>query len=313
MHALVDIVFPVFGIILAGYLAGRVRILGAASSEALNRFVYYFALPPLLFLSTARAPVDQVLNLPFIAASLLGAAATLLVALPGSRVFFGLRDPAALALHGLAAVFANTGYMGIPLFIAAFGPGHALPAVVVNMFVTLLALGGAILVFDLAARTRRRRGSVLGDLARTLGANPILLAPFLGLLFGALGLALPSPLAHLLELLGAAAAPAALFAIGLSLVGRSLSGQLAEVGWIALLKLGVQPLFTWLLVRYVFALDPFWAKAAVLLAALPTGALVFVISQQFNVKVATGSAAIIVTTIGSVATLSLLLVWLGIG
>ncbi len=123
---------------------------------------------------------------------------------------------------------------------------------------------------------------------------------------------LPEPLARLLELLGPAAAPAALFAIGLSLVGRSLSGQLGEVAWLALLKRMVQPFFTWLLVAYVFELDPFRAGSAVILAALPAGALVFVASQ-FNVKVATGSAAIIVTTALSVVTRSLLLVWLGVG
>ena len=304
---------PVFGVILLGYLSGRFRILGEASSDALNRFVYYFALPPFLFLSTARAPVAEVLNGPFIAASLLGALATLVVVLPGSRILFGLRDPAALALHGLAAVFANTGYMGIPLFVAAFGPGRALPAVVANMFVTLVTLGTAIMVFELTTKDPARRAGMLGYVARTFWRNPILLAPFLGLLLAALGVALPDPLARLLELLGAAAAPAALFAIGLGLVGRSLSGQLGEVAWLALLKLVVQPFFTWLLVAYVFELDPFWAESAVILAALPVGALVFVVSQQFNVKIATGSAAIIVTTALSVVTLSLLLVWLGVG
>jgi malonate transporter len=312
MHALFDIVLPVFGIILLGFLSGRFRVLGGASSEALNRFVYYFALPPLLFLSTARAPVAQVLNWPFIAASLLGAALTLVVALPGSRWLFGVRDPASLGLHGLAAVFANTGYMGIPLFVAAFGRDGALLAVVTNMFLTVVALGTAILLFELVTKSPEARGSIVGDLARTLGYNPILLAPFLGLLLAALGVELPVPLVRLLELLGAAAAPAALFAIGLSLAGRRLSGELAEVGWLTLMKLVVHPLVTWLLVTYLFRLDPFWARSAVLLAALPVGALVFVVSQQFNVRVATGSAAIVVTTVLSVVTLSVLLIWMGV-
>ena len=75
MRAIVDVVLPVFGLILAGVLAGRFRILGQESSEALNRFVYWFALPPLLFLGMARAPVHEVANLPFLGAYLGGVAA----------------------------------------------------------------------------------------------------------------------------------------------------------------------------------------------------------------------------------------------
>jgi hypothetical protein len=61
-------VLPVFGIILAGYLCGRFGLLGEASSEALNRFVYFLALPALFFISTARVGVADVLNWRFLAA-----------------------------------------------------------------------------------------------------------------------------------------------------------------------------------------------------------------------------------------------------
>ena len=57
MNALLNITLPVFGIIFCGYLAARLKILGPQSSEALNAFVYYFALPAILFVFVARAPV----------------------------------------------------------------------------------------------------------------------------------------------------------------------------------------------------------------------------------------------------------------
>ena len=44
MDALINVVLPVFGIILTGYLAGRFEALGPESAAALNRFVFYFAL-----------------------------------------------------------------------------------------------------------------------------------------------------------------------------------------------------------------------------------------------------------------------------
>src|SRR5215471_6454571 len=65
VDALINVVFPVFGIILTGYLAGRFEALGPESAAALNRFVFYFALPCALFIFTARAPSDKIFNWPF--------------------------------------------------------------------------------------------------------------------------------------------------------------------------------------------------------------------------------------------------------
>ena len=66
MSAVINVAVPVFAIMLAGYLAGRFRILGESSSEALNAFVYWFALPPVLFLSMASVPIGEIFNWPFI-------------------------------------------------------------------------------------------------------------------------------------------------------------------------------------------------------------------------------------------------------
>ena len=83
MAAILGILFPVFAVILCGLAAARFRVLGGASAEALNRFVYYFALPPLLFTLTAEARLAEILNWPFILAYLGGSLATLIVALAG--------------------------------------------------------------------------------------------------------------------------------------------------------------------------------------------------------------------------------------
>jgi malonate transporter and related proteins len=82
VDALINVVLPVFGIILTGYLAGRFEALGPDSAAALNRFVFYFALPIALFVITARAPIDRIFNWPFIGAFLGGVLLTLLVSTP---------------------------------------------------------------------------------------------------------------------------------------------------------------------------------------------------------------------------------------
>lgn len=311
MDALVNVAFPVFGIVVSGYLAGRFDILGADSAAALNRFVYYFALPPLLFAFTARAPVEKVLNWPFIGAFVGGSAMTLVVAVIAGRVWWR-HDLEKLTLHGLTAVFANTAYMGVPLFLTAFGPDGAMPAIVASLCAFTLLIGGAIATIETARAPGPSVLNIVLQVSRTLIRNPLLVAPFLGLAFSALAIPLPKAIGNYLDLLAASAGPAALFALGLSLAAQRLGGDVAEVGWLVVLKMIVHPAITWGLVTFVFEMPPMWSKAAIILSALPVGALVFVIAQQYDVYVRRASTAIVASTALSIATISALLILLGV-
>src|SRR3954471_1891437 len=57
-----DAVLPVFGLVASGYLAGRLGLVTQASSEALNQFVYAFALPAMLFVAVYRGSLDEILS-----------------------------------------------------------------------------------------------------------------------------------------------------------------------------------------------------------------------------------------------------------
>ncbi len=313
MDALVNVAFPVFAIVLSGYLSGRLGVLGGESAAALNRFVYYFALPPLLFIFTARAPITEILHWPFIFTFVGGSALTLLVALIVNHVFLRHRGLGELSLFLLTAVFANTAYMGIPLFATAFGPEGTLPAIVATLAANTVLIGGAIAALETVQTPNASIYRSVLNVGRTLVRNPLLIAPVMGALVSLLALPIPKPVGNFLDLMAAAAGPAALFALGLSLFGRKLLGDVVEVAWLTALKLLVHPIMTYLLATYVFVMEPVWAKSAVILSALPAGALVFVVAQQYDVYVQRASSAIVVTTALSVLTISLLLIWMQVG
>jgi malonate transporter len=92
---------------------------------------------------------------------------------------------------------------------------------------------------------------------KTLVRNPLISAPLLGILFSTLALSLPKAVSNFLELMAAATGPGALFALGLSLVGRKLTGNAVEIAWLVVLKLVVQPIITFVLVAYAFGMDPY--------------------------------------------------------
>lgn len=309
MEAVVGVVLPVFAIMASGYAAGRFRVLGPAASEALNAFVYWFALPALLFHAMAKVPVAEVLHLRFLAAFGGAYLATYLLGMLAGLAF-ARPNLAHQGLQGLAASFANTGYMGIPLYLTAYGAGGVLPAVVATVFNAAVAVALAIVVTEIG-RSDRSGHHVARDALRAVVTNPLLLAPAAGLAWSAAGLGVPKPIATYLDLMGATAGPGALFAIGLFMVGKPLGGKLPELAWISLCKLVLQPLLAAWLAYRVFGLEGEWAAAAVIMSALPTGGLAFVVALRYGIYVAGTATAILATTALSFVTLSIALALVG--
>jgi predicted permease len=312
MNALINVVLPVFGIILTGYLAGRFEALGPESAAALNRFVFYFALPCALFIFTARAPIDKIFNWPFIGALVSGALLTILIALIVGRLWFHHHDVATLSIIALTAGWGNYGYMGLPLLLTAYGPDGALPTVVAALSAIIFLVAGAIVMLEATRVSEPSTLRVATYLSGTLLRNPLVISPLLGILFSMGALPLPKVAGNYLDLMAAAVTPAALFALGLSLVGHKLMGNVGEVIWLAVLRAVVNPTLTFLLVTYVFAMDPLWSQAAVLLSAMPVAVNVYVIAQQYNAYFKTVSSVIVVSTGLSIVTIFFWLIWFGV-
>lgn len=306
MESVVNVVLPVFGIVLCGYAAGRLKLLGPGSSEALNGFVYWVSLPALFMQGLAKAPLGLIFDGPLIAAFLLAIAAIFVLSLVVARLLF----PGSLgahALHALAASFPNSGYMGIPLFLLAFGEAGSLPVIVANVAQSITVFFLVLFLIELEGGTGPL-GTRLLKIAGNLLLNPFLIGAALGLGLNASGIGLAGPFETLVKTLGAAASPCALFALGLFMVGKPITRGLPEVSWLAVAKLVLHPLAAWLFAAHVFALPGETVRALVLIAALPTGALVFVVAQRYNVFVQRGSAAVLVSTVLSLVTISALMI-----
>ena len=121
------------------------------------------------------------------------------------------------------------------------------------------------------------------------------------------GLTLPEPVDRFLQLLANAAAPCALFAMGVTLALRPLKRVPVELTWLVPIKLVIHPLMVWLFLGFVSDVDEAWIKSAMLMAILPAATNVFVIAQQYQVWVERATATVLVTTVLSVATVTLLL------
>jgi predicted permease len=309
MQAILNVAVPIFGVILAGYLAGRRRILGGEATAALNAFVSFFALPVLFFGTLARTPVAAVLDLRLMAGFGLVVLATFAVGMLSTRLAVG-GGLARMSLQAIAASWGNVGYMGVPLCLAAFGEQGLPPAMLAVIVTSIIAMvfGVMLIEFEVAAG----HGPILTffNAAWNVVRNPLPVSIVAGIAYSALALPLPTPVEKWLDLLGAAASPCALFAIGLFLSDKSVRSGFAEAGLATLIKLLLQPLLAVCVLPFFVDLNSVPGQVALLMAALPTAANAFVLAKQFDIQVEQNTASVLLSTAFSVVTVSALLVWL---
>lgn len=309
MQAIVNVALPIFGVILTGYLAGKWRILGGEATAALNAFVSYFALPILFFGTLARTPVDTVLDPSLMAGFGLVVMATFLVGMLSTwlAVRGGL---ARMSLQGIAASWGNVGYMGVPLCLAAFGEAGLPPAMLTVIVTAVIAMVFGVMLIELEVAAGHGPILTFFNAAWNVARNPLPVSIAAGIAWSGLALPLPTPVEKWMDLLGGAAAPCALFAIGLFLSDKSVRSGLGEAGLATVIKLLLQPLLAACVLPFFVDLRSVPGQAALLMAALPTAANAFVLAKQFDIQVEQNTASVLLTTGFSVVTVSALLVWL---
>ncbi|WP_102028991.1 AEC family transporter [Salirhabdus sp. Marseille-P4669] len=211
----------------------------------------------------------------------------------------------------MASSYGNTGFLGIPLLIAAFGQEALVPAAIATFMYDVLLITFVIVSFELR---KKHQTPILKRLLKTICFNPINIALLLGILVAMLKIDVPLSVQVFCETLGNAAGPTALFALGFGLVrdkGIPMEKiKISELSIILSLKLFVQPILAFLLIRFAFPLEETWAIALIILSGLPTGAMAYVFAERYKTLYEQMPKWILATTISSLLTLTILLLFL---
>jgi hypothetical protein len=148
--------------------------------------------------------------------------------------------------------------------------------------------------------------------ARSVVTNPVVASILVGAMFGTLALPLPAVIDQTLGMVSQAAVPLSLIALGMGLAEFGFRSEWRESAAITALKLVAQPAAVFALAR-ILALPPLETAAVVLLAALPVGANVYLMSRQFGVLSAAVASSIVLTTALAAVTTPLALALIGAG
>ncbi|MBP2549601.1 putative permease [Neorhizobium galegae] len=302
MAAILALLLPFFGLILIGYVAAKASGQGAEALGWMNTFIVYAALPALFFKLVSRTPIEDLTRIDFIVTQL--AAVYCVFALVFAIGFFVRKAGTAVStIQAFGGAYGNIGYMGPGLALLVLGDTVAVPVALIVCFENATHFVVAPAMMALAGGDRRPPLALISDVLRKVALHPFILSTAAGFLVAALGIQPPLAAMRLVDYLAQAAAPCALFAMGVTLALRPLTRIPAEIGVIALAKLVVLPTVVYLALTAVGGIEPSWIQAAVLLAALPTATNVFVISQHYGVWQERASATVLITTVLSIATL----------
>ncbi len=308
LAAVIHAAFPVFALILTGWLCARFKLLNTVSMEGLNKFVIYLALPAQLFDAMSHATLADLAQPGFYWAFSIGMIATAgLHALLTRNSHLPKTD---IIIQSMTSAYSNAGFMGIPLCLIVFGKAGLSPAIITTLFTVSFLFALTTLWIELTRLDHGQLAPAMRKVSVALVKNPLLIAPLLGIGWSASGLHMPGAIDRYINLLGEAATPCALVAIGLFLAANPMRNFDRSVMRIVSLKIAVQPLLTAGLVFYVFDMPLMWAQIAILSAALPVGTGPFMIAQIYQRDASASARAILISTICSVITISILLAWI---
>ena len=306
MGILFEIITPVFGLVILGYVAARLGWFEEAGIKGLSSFVFNFAIPVMLFRSIATATLPEEIPWQFLISYYLSALAIFAAVVVLGRTVFRQQAQAA-GIFAMAGAYSNVVLLGIPLILTTFGDTATVPLFIIVVTQSAVMFFATTAVVEAAGGDTGQLRYLPWQTVKVLGKNPIIVGLLLGLLFNLLSIGIPLPIDAVAKSLGGAALPCAVFSVGASLSQYRVKGSLPEALSLVAIKNLLHPLLVWLMADHLFHLDTVWTATAVLLAGSPVGVNVYLFAQRYNALVVPAAAAIVISTGASIFTLSVIL------
>jgi malonate transporter len=306
MTEVLSLALPFFGLIVLGFVSGRIAKVPESGLAWLNFFILYIALPPLFFQLVSRTPFEQLANPRFVLATTTATALTFALAV-GVGLWLRRGNLPEATIAGVVGAYANIGYMGPGLTLAALGTTAAVPTALIFTFDSVFFFAAVPFLMALSGLEKKSRLETALTVVHRVLTHPFIVATIIGVVFAWLQLRPPVWIDKLLDYLANAAAPCALFTLGVTVALRPLKRVPEEIPILVGIKLFIHPLIAWLILSAFGGFNPVWVYTAVLMAALPPALNAYIMARQYEAYVAYASGGILVGTIASIVTVTGLL------
>lgn len=302
MQNVLTVIFPVFALIGLGYFMVKRGLFSQNGVDDLTRFIFYLAVPALLFRTSASGIMAQDLEFSILFAYY-GMGLLILFGTYFLNRYIGHERS---VVSGISASFSNLALIGLPITQTAYPPEALAPLMTIITFNAMILFTIPCVMIETGRNPNANILGIIKNSIKSVITNPLVVALVSGWVFSNTGWTLPIAIDHTTEILSKAAAPCALFAVGGGMARYSL--RLEETKWPVLIascaKLLIMPLGVWLICHYVFQASPLWTMIATLGAAMPTGANPFVFATRYKVGDRIAGNTILLTTTLSILTLT---------
>jgi len=303
----VEIILPIFGLLMVGYVTTSVGWFDQVAIRGLTRFVFDFAVPMLLLRTISTATLPDVIPWDYLASYYLGTFIILLSGLGITRLLWQRTFPQQV-INAFSSSFSNTVLLGIPIILLTFGDRAVLPLFIIIGTHGIIMVPLFTIMLEMGKSGRAPIKTVIVRTSYGLFTNPLIIGLLSGLACNLFEITLWKPLDEMAKLLANSVTSCALFALGATLASFRKNIPWQEVPMIVILKTILHPVVVWGLATLVFGVkEAIWIQVLVLLAAQPTGVNPFLFASRYNVGQLVSSGAAFISTIISIFTLSVLL------
>jgi predicted permease len=285
LYRIVAVIFPIFSIVTIGYIYSRFYRPDMSTG---NRINMDFFTPALIFdiMSASNFSLTNYIGLA--GGGLLVMLGSGVIAWPIARLFdFQWKT------FVPPMMFTNSGNMGLPLILLAFGEA-ALPAAIV-----LFALEN-LLHFTLGQQLISHRASLV-----SLLKNPMVIATIAGISFGVFSIDFSDTVRLPIHMLGQIAIPLMLFSLGARLTEINFKDW--KIGVVSALVCPLSGLLIAMLVLPLFSLPAEQIPILLLFSILPPAVLNYIVAEQFNQQPELVASIVLMGNLSSLATIPIVL------
>jgi predicted permease len=308
-YSAVRTILPIFILIGIGLLSRKTGVLQSGDERVLSSYVYYFALPALLFINLAETTFTRE-TLQFMLAGVI----PVLIVIPFYWIIRVIwRFPKnTLYLLILCTVFGSTAFFGIPFIMFAFPTDQGEHLAILSVVsISPVSITIAITTLELYKLGKTTIWKGLHQVLKKLSTNPLILSILSGIVITFVGIEIPAPLSTSLHMLGSTTTIIAIFMLGVFLYGRRYT-NLTKALTLSLLRIIILPIVA-LLITKIFNLPGIERTVLVLMHSVPVAISMIILSERYGFFKDIIASLILISSIGAAVYLNVWLWVLGYG
>ena len=308
MIELFNIVLGVFGYIIFGYIANKLKLVPKKYINYFDFTGFNILLPLALIVYFWQVSFPDVNTSGLMIAFFGSGTLIFIIGFYISRQYLNYKTDDS-ALFGLASCFGNTVAMGIPLMYAVLGPINTIPYMILVFFHGIVHFTYTVIIIEVYRHRKKNFFEILYQTLLGMIKNIVLFGMVFGIILNSSGLKIPTYFENALNIFVDLALPMVLISLGLALGNFKIKSNINSALILTTLKNLIHPILAFCLSEFILNLNELLVIIVTMAAALPSGSQSYYFAYRYDSLKGIVSSNVVLSTFVSFFVLSLLLLF----